>query len=296
MGSKAKPHEFINGVEHKFCTKCKEWYTLDKFHNIKGKWDGLGSNCKECVNKRVRDKYLTDQGGEYKVKIEHKEIDGIEYKFCQKCKDWHSLELYSKDKHAWDGLTCYCKHCQNYREPTEYEKKHGLVIEKGRTLHKFENDIEYKFCRHCETWYELDNFFKNNKKWDSLSCKCKSCTRDRNNKYMKKIRKTPYSKIVSSIRSGISRFIITGRARKYKRSHELLGCDLDTARNHIESQFQDGMTWENHGQFGWHLDHIIPCSSFDLTDPKQQKKCFHYTNLQPLWWKDNLSKSNKILS
>lgn len=43
------------------------------------------------------------------------------------------------------------------------------------------------------------------------------------------------------------------------------------------------MTWENHKHCGWHLDHIIPCSSFDLSDPEQQNKCFHYTNLQPLW-------------
>lgn len=48
------------------------------------------------------------------------------------------------------------------------------------------------------------------------------------------------------------------------------------------------------GKHGWHVDHIIPCSSFDLTDIKQQKICFHYTNLQPLWAIDNLKKSNKI--
>ena len=60
-----------------------------------------------------------------------------------------------------------------------------------------------------------------------------------------------------------------------------------------ESLFQSGMTWENHGKYGWHIDHIRPCSSFDLTDPEQQKLCCHYTNLQPLWAKDNLSKGYK---
>ena len=54
------------------------------------------------------------------------------------------------------------------------------------------------------------------------------------------------------------------------------------------------MTWENHGRYGWHIDHIMPCSSFDLTDPEQQKKCFHYTNLQPLWAHENMSKGAKI--
>ena len=49
---------------------------------------------------------------------------------------------------------------------------------------------------------------------------------------------------------------------------------------------------ENYGTFGWHIDHIRPCSSFDLTDLEQQKQCFHYTNLQPLWWFDNIKKSS----
>jgi hypothetical protein len=53
------------------------------------------------------------------------------------------------------------------------------------------------------------------------------------------------------------------------------------------------MSWNNYGIKGWHIDHIKPCSSFDLSDLEQQKKCFHYTNLQPLWWYDNLIKSDK---
>ena len=62
---------------------------------------------------------------------------------------------------------------------------------------------------------------------------------------------------------------------------------------HLERQFTQGMTKENHGKYGWHVDHIKPCSSFDLSDIEQQKLCFHYTNLQPLWAKDNIKKSNK---
>lgn len=54
------------------------------------------------------------------------------------------------------------------------------------------------------------------------------------------------------------------------------------------------MSWENHNQWGWHIDHIIPCISFDLTNPKEIKKCFNYKNLQPLWWFDNLSKGGNI--
>ena len=57
------------------------------------------------------------------------------------------------------------------------------------------------------------------------------------------------------------------------------------------------MDWENYG-FGdnkWHIDHIIPCAAFDLTIPEQQKRCFHYTNLQPLWQRENLSKAKKYI-
>ena len=79
-----------------------------------------------------------------------------------------------------------------------------------------------------------------------------------------------------------------------KASSSLLGCTVEELKTYIENQFEDGMTWENWAYDGWHLDHIIPCSSFDLTKKKEQKKCFHYTNLQPLWAKDNMSKGSKL--
>jgi hypothetical protein len=63
---------------------------------------------------------------------------------------------------------------------------------------------------------------------------------------------------------------------------------------HLESKFTEGMSWSNYGYKGWHVDHIKPCASFDLSDPEEQKKCFHYTNLQPLWWYDNFKKGAKL--
>ena len=73
---------------------------------------------------------------------------------------------------------------------------------------------------------------------------------------------------------------------------KLLDCSIPELRLYIESKFQKGMTWDNYGE--WHLDHVIPCDTFDLTDSEQQKICFHYTNLQPLWAVDNLKKHNKL--
>lgn len=75
---------------------------------------------------------------------------------------------------------------------------------------------------------------------------------------------------------------------KASSAKRLVGCTISELRAHLEQQFKDGMTWENYGD--WHIDHIKPCAAFNLTDPKQQRECFHYTNLQPLWAVDNFRK------
>lgn len=69
----------------------------------------------------------------------------------------------------------------------------------------------------------------------------------------------------------------------------LLGCSLSQFRAHLQSQFKRGMHWNNYGK-RWHIDHIVPCYSFDLSKPEQQRKCFHYSNLRPLWAELNLKK------
>jgi hypothetical protein len=82
-------------------------------------------------------------------------------------------------------------------------------------------------------------------------------------------------------------------ARKAARTMELIGCTIAEVRAHLESHFLPGMTWDNCGRNGWHIDHIRPCYSFNLEDPVQQRICFHFTNLQPMWEADNISKSNR---
>lgn len=91
--------------------------------------------------------------------------------------------------------------------------------------------------------------------------------------------------------------LLRNRVRKaiksYKRpgsSVKDLGCTIQQLKEHLELQFKPGMTWDNHGQ--WHIDHIKPLSLFDLSDPEQFMEACHYSNLQPLWAKDNLSKGN----
>ncbi|MCI0559257.1 MAG: helix-turn-helix domain-containing protein [Nitrososphaera sp.] len=67
-----------------------------------------------------------------------------------------------------------------------------------------------------------------------------------------------------------------------------LGCSISVMKQHLEDQFQPGMTWANYGQ--WHIDHIQPLASFNLEDRQQFLQANHYTNLQPLWAEDNWSK------
>jgi hypothetical protein len=73
----------------------------------------------------------------------------------------------------------------------------------------------------------------------------------------------------------------------------LLGCSIEFLKKHLQSKFQSGMSFSNYGK--WHIDHIRPCKSFDLSKVSEQRKCFNYTNLQPLWARDNLSKGDKYI-
>jgi hypothetical protein len=124
------------------------------------------------------------------------------------------------------------------------------------------------------------------KKWFQ---KNKSFIRERN----KKRRHTdPLYKISCILRGRLKNALKSNS--KSKRTFELLGCSVEELWIHLESTFKPGMTRENHGE--WHIDHIIPCISFDLSKPEEQAKCFHYTNLQALWAHENLSKGAKILS
>jgi hypothetical protein len=79
---------------------------------------------------------------------------------------------------------------------------------------------------------------------------------------------------------------------KLSTTMKLVGCSIEQLKQHLEKQFKKDMTWKNYGK--WHIDHIRPCASFNLSKLSEQRKCFHYTNLQPLWAKDNLQKGQNV--
>lgn len=107
--------------------------------------------------------------------------------------------------------------------------------------------------------------------------------------YTRKYRKLGENRLHHSMRTRI-RNALTG-FRKMGNSVDLIGCSVDELWEHLERQFTAGMTRDNYGE--WHVDHIVPISWFNMSDEHQQKSAFHYTNLQPLWAKDNIKKNNR---
>jgi len=107
-------------------------------------------------------------------------------------------------------------------------------------------------------------------------------------------RQRPYEKIAATIRSRMNDFAKRGWGSE--KTEKLLGCTFKELKIHLEKQFKPDMTWNNYGFYGWHIDHFRPLSSFNLKNSKERKRAWHYTNLQPLWMKENLQKHTKILN
>jgi hypothetical protein len=100
----------------------------------------------------------------------------------------------------------------------------------------------------------------------------------------------PIFKTITCLRNRLKKVL----KKRNKFSHiDFLGCSKIELIVHLESQFKEGMTWENYGFYGWHIDHIIPLSKVNLNVEEDVKKVCHYTNLQPLWWHENLKKGNR---
>jgi hypothetical protein len=102
----------------------------------------------------------------------------------------------------------------------------------------------------------------------------------------------PSFKIRCNLRTRLSTLLRLASTKKTSQTLTLLGCPLPSFMLYLESKFEAGMTWENYGE--WHIDHIMPCAIFDLTQPEHQKRCFHFSNMQPLWAQDNRRKSDSI--
>lgn len=115
--------------------------------------------------------------------------------------------------------------------------------------------------------------------------------RERKREYNRRRYKNPHNRIESNIRRRIGK-LLRGTL-KPDHSEALLGCCFEEFMNYITAQFKSGMSMENYGR-KWHIDHIMPCSAFDMSDEDQVRRCFHFTNLRPMWAKANMRKGSKI--
>ena len=115
-------------------------------------------------------------------------------------------------------------------------------------------------------------------------------------KHRARYKTDPKFKAMRCLRSRLRLLVKRAGGKKSASTMTLAGCTLPFLMNHLESLFKPGMTWKNHG-FGtgrWNIDHIRPCAAFDLTDAAQQRACFHYSNLQPLWHEENALKADRV--
>jgi hypothetical protein len=174
-----------------------------------------------------------------------------------------------------------CTKCNEVKELTEFYKD------------KRNNDNHGSWCRSCVRDHGKTYYTNNKKRSNEAAVKWQKANPDKVRRYKRRNHRRRYNSDPSFRFASVTRKRIRNALKGTSKSAstiELLGCTAEHARFHIESQFTEGMTWDN-----IHIDHIQPCASFDLEDPSEQRKCFHYSNLQPLFASDNLRKSDKIV-
>ena len=246
-------------------------------------------------------------------------------KKCKGCKESLPIDNFAKcDKHG--NTRGVCKPCrieQRHRANGTWEKYQKKQAYK-QELHLLQKEGKRR-CRKCNTIKVLDEFV-NDSSLRVFYCKkpdCKKCVHEiwrvpaqktehykkqsakHNKKYNANNRKkingyknkmyhtNVQHKLKVTLRNRIGKSLKAKNGTKAFKTVELLGCSLDDFKIHLENKFQDGMSWDNHATDGWHIDHIIPLDAFDLTKSEEQLKACHYTNLQPLWWKENLQKGKR---
>lgn len=192
---------------------------------------------------------------------------------CSICKKFKDVSYFHKNRAHKRGYSSDCKVCKKLLAQKYYKKHKKQIIEKTKCWRKA-NLEQHKL--NCSKWR------KNNRD------KCRKIDRRHHKKHQLSDHKY---RMIKALRSSLNGYI----KGKIKSTKELLGCTLDELKIHLEKQFQLGMTWDNYGRNGWHIDHIFPLSKADLTNKFDLERVCHYTNLQPLWAKDNLRKHNKIL-
>lgn len=220
---------------------------------------------------------------------------------CTKCKRALPRESFWADKRVVRGTQSRCKECMGARYRGWAEKNHdarrktnlgwaGRNREKIKALNrKYHEANRGRLAAHSKKYRE-ENREAISKQRRAQYRKRREIIIARVGAYMKRRRREdPVFRARANLRTRLTEAL--RRNSKSAKTMDLVGCTLPRLRAHLESLFAPGMSWDNYGK--WHIDHIMPCASFDLLDPAQQRECFHYTNLQPLWAEDNIRKRDK---
>lgn len=195
-------------------------------------------------------------------------------KKCIKCNKTRLVKFFNNNKQSKDGLYTYCKKCKKQDDKIYSINNRDKILVKQQQYYIANKNILAK--KKKEYQQRAENKAKR-KEYKRLY--------ESNRKH-----NDPLYRLTQNYKNRISK-ALKGIGRKSKSTEQLLGCKVDEFKQHIEDQFTCGMTWENQGE--WHVDHIIPLSSAKTLEGIEL--LFHYTNCQPLWAKDNLSKSDKII-
>lgn len=239
------------------------------------------------------------------------------FKKCSKCKETKDINLFYKNKYKNDGYYSECKKCRKeYLKTLDLKESRKIYYQKNREkiqagisdyyiknkekrlayLKEYREKNKETMCLNRKIHYDnnKETILEKNKLYRIIN---KEKLREQHEKYKKEnIYNTIEYKISKSISANIRDSI---KNNKNGRHWEIIvGYSLNELINHLEKQFKQGMTWENYGRFGWHIDHIKPKSSFSYKSYEDEdfKECWALSNLQPLWWEDNLKKGTKIIS
>jgi hypothetical protein len=207
-------------------------------------------------------------------------------KICCKCGIEKDISEFGKRKDRPIGYTSRCLEYRNKQNKEYYKNNHQKELDRGNK-YKSEN---------------YENILKKNKKWREDNPKYQSNysqnnrekINNRKRRYDKEKRiSDPLYKLRKNSRTRLIEFLKTKNIRKNSKTFDIIGCSPNDLKEYIEKQFTEGMSWNNYGFYGWHIDHRIPLES-GKTEEEIYKLC-HFTNLQPMWWEENLKKGKKII-
>ncbi len=219
-------------------------------------------------------------------------------KECSKCREIKKFGEFDKNKTKFMGIQSQCKICVSEGNRKYRENNLKKIAEQKK---EWRLNNKEKKSQVSKIWYQNNKksiktkrkeYYKNNKiKEINTNKKYRQNNKDKINKYLKeKYKNNVVFKLSQTLRNRL-RDAIKNNSKSGSAVKDL-GCSIQDLKIHLEQQFQKGMSWKNHGS--WHIDHIKSLASFDLTNKEELLKACNYTNLQPLWAKDNLSKGCRV--